>query len=241
MRAVAEPLPGRPGCPRNRAAVRGPPKSRYAAERGIARRSVASAIPFCGDLRALWQAHVTADIRPGRRAWSGPHRGSLIQAIRQTGLEVVGYDPDLATASAASTAGFPVTARTPVLSTALTSSSWPCRCPRSGRALQSLAPHLTPGAVLTDVGTLKAPVIELRSAKIDPVGPVRRRAPAGRNGEHRVGSRRPAAVPGRTLVAHPGDGHRPRRRGWRSPSWYAISARQPVPATTTSRTPRWRT
>jgi prephenate dehydrogenase len=86
--------------------------------------------------------------------------GSLIQAIRHTGLEVVGYDPDLATASAASTAGFPVTATDAgaVHGADLVVLAMPL--PEVESALKSLAPHLTPGAVLTDVGTLKAPVID---------------------------------------------------------------------------------
>jgi len=105
-----------------------------------------SAIPFCGDLRALWQDRVTATFGRVAVLGLGLIGGSLIQAIRHTGLEVVGYDPDLATASAASTAGFPVTA---------TDAS----AVQVEPALKSLAPHLTPGAVITDVGTLKAPVI----------------------------------------------------------------------------------
>ena len=83
--------------------------------------------------------------------------GSLIQAIRHTGLEVVGYDPDLATASAASTAGFPVTATDAgaVHGADLVVLAMPL--PEVESALKSLAPHLTPGAVLTDVGPLTAP------------------------------------------------------------------------------------
>ena len=118
-----------------------------------------SAIPFCGDLRALWQDRVTATFGRVAVLGLGLIGGSLIQAIRHTGLEVVGYDPDLATASAASTAGFPVTATdaSAVHGADLVILAMPL--PEVEPALKSLAPHLTSGAVLTDVGTLKAPVI----------------------------------------------------------------------------------
>jgi prephenate dehydrogenase len=66
--------------------------------------------------------------------------GSLLHAIRHTGLEVVGYDVDSSTAAAVSASGFPV-------------------APTDAAAVQSLAPHVAPDAVLTDVGTLKAPVL----------------------------------------------------------------------------------
>jgi prephenate dehydrogenase len=85
--------------------------------------------------------------------------GSLLHAIRHTGLDVVGYDPDLATASAASGAGFPVTATdgSAVHGADLVVLAMPL--PEVEPALRSLAPHLAAGTVLTDVGTLKAPVL----------------------------------------------------------------------------------
>ena len=87
--------------------------------------------------------------------------GSLLHAIRQSGLDVVGYDIDPQTASEASSAGFPVTASdaSAVHGADLVVLAMPL--PEVAGALQSLAPHLAPGAVLTDVGTLKAPVLEL--------------------------------------------------------------------------------
>ena len=107
----------------------------------------------------LWQDRVTATFGRVAVLGLGLIGGSLIQAIRHTGLEVVGYDPDLATASAASTAGFPVTATdaSAVHGADLVILAMPL--PEVEPALNSLAPHLTSGAVLTDVGTLKAPVI----------------------------------------------------------------------------------
>jgi prephenate dehydrogenase len=85
--------------------------------------------------------------------------GSLLHAVRQSGLEVVGFDPDLTTASAASSAGFPVTATdaSAVHGADLVVLAMPL--PEVEPALRSLAPHLAEGSVLTDVGTLKAPVL----------------------------------------------------------------------------------
>jgi prephenate dehydrogenase len=87
--------------------------------------------------------------------------GSLLRAIRQTGLSVVGYDIDPQTDAAASAAGFPVTASdaSAVHGADLVVLAMPL--PEVKGALQSLAAHLSPEAVLTDVGTLKAPVLEL--------------------------------------------------------------------------------
>lgn len=85
--------------------------------------------------------------------------GSLLHAVHQTGLQVVGFDVDASTAAAASSAGFPVApsdaaavhgADLVVLAMPLT---------ELDAALRSLAPHLAPGALLTDVGTLKSPVL----------------------------------------------------------------------------------
>lgn len=87
--------------------------------------------------------------------------GSLMHAIRQSGLDVIGYDTDPATGAAASAAGFPVTASDAgaVHGADLVVLAMPL--PEVEAALVSLAPHLAPGAVLTDVGTLKVPVLDL--------------------------------------------------------------------------------
>lgn len=87
--------------------------------------------------------------------------GSLVHAIRQSGLDVVGFDTDPQTGAAASSAGFPVTATDAgaVHGADLVVLAMPL--PEVKSALQSLAPHLAPGAILTDVGTLKTPVLEL--------------------------------------------------------------------------------
>lgn len=85
--------------------------------------------------------------------------GSLLHAVRQTGLEVVGYDIDPSTAAAASASGFAVahSDAAAVHGADLVVLAMPL--PEVAGALRSLAPHLSPGAVLTDVGTLKAPVV----------------------------------------------------------------------------------
>jgi prephenate dehydrogenase len=85
--------------------------------------------------------------------------GSLLHAIRLTGIEVVGFDTDSSTAAAASASGFPVapTDAAAVHGADLVVLAMPL--PEVRGALLSLAPHLAPGAVLTDVGTLKEPVL----------------------------------------------------------------------------------
>jgi prephenate dehydrogenase len=86
--------------------------------------------------------------------------GSLLHAIRQAGLEVVGYDTDTSTAAAVSASGFPVapTDHAAVHGADLVVLAMPL--PEVTEALRSLAPHLGPNAVVTDVGTLKRPVLE---------------------------------------------------------------------------------
>lgn len=86
--------------------------------------------------------------------------GSLLQAVRRTGVDVVGYDIDSATAAAANSAGFPVAASdaAAVHGADLVVLAMPL--PELRPALRSLAPHLSHNALLTDVGTLKQPVLE---------------------------------------------------------------------------------
>ncbi len=86
--------------------------------------------------------------------------GSMMHAMRQGGLEVVGYDVDHATAAAASAAGFPVAPNenAAVHGADLVVLAMPL--PQVRGALSSLSGHLGPGVLLTDVGTLKAPVLD---------------------------------------------------------------------------------
>jgi len=85
--------------------------------------------------------------------------GSLLQAVRQLGVEVVGYDVDSAAAAAASASGYPVapTDAAAVHGAELVVLAMPL--PEVRAAIASVAPHLAPGALLTDVGTLKQPVV----------------------------------------------------------------------------------
>jgi len=86
--------------------------------------------------------------------------GSLLQAVRQLGVEVVGYDVDSAAAAAASASGYPVapTDAAAVHGAELVVLAMPL--PEVRAAIASVAPHLAPGALLTDVGTLKQPVVD---------------------------------------------------------------------------------
>jgi prephenate dehydrogenase len=85
--------------------------------------------------------------------------GSLLHAVRLTGAEVIGYDIDTSTAAAASASGFPVAPSdaAAVHGADLVVLAMPL--PDVTDALRSLAPHLAADAVLTDVGTLKEPVL----------------------------------------------------------------------------------
>jgi prephenate dehydrogenase len=84
--------------------------------------------------------------------------GSLMHAIRHAGLDVVGYDIDPATTAAARGSGFTVAPddATAVRDADLVVLAMPL--PDVRAALHSLAPHLHPKVLLTDVGTLKLPV-----------------------------------------------------------------------------------
>lgn len=84
--------------------------------------------------------------------------GSLLQALRRLGLDVVGFDIDPSTVEQAGAAGFPVAPsdRAAVHGADLVVLAMPL--PQLADAVASVAPHLAPTTVLTDVGTLKVPV-----------------------------------------------------------------------------------
>lgn len=86
--------------------------------------------------------------------------GSLMSALRQAGLPVVGFDIDPQTAAAASASGYDVaqTDAAAVRGADLVVLAMPL--PQVPDALRSLAAHLATGALLTDVGTLKRPVAD---------------------------------------------------------------------------------
>jgi prephenate dehydrogenase len=85
--------------------------------------------------------------------------GSLLRAIHRAGLAVVGFDTDPASAAAASAAGYAVapTDAAAVHGADLVVLAMPL--PDLEPALRSLAGQLGPHTLLTDVGTLKAPVL----------------------------------------------------------------------------------
>lgn len=85
--------------------------------------------------------------------------GSLMHAVRRDGLDVVGYDTDPETAAAASASGYPVSPSdaSAVHGADLVVLAMPL--PQVPAALRSLAPHLASDALLTDVGTLKSPIL----------------------------------------------------------------------------------
>src|SRR3954469_15032489 len=86
--------------------------------------------------------------------------GSLLQAVRQGGLGGGGDDIDSGTAGAASASGYPgaPTDAAAVHGADLVVLAMPL--PEVTNALASVAPHLSSAAVLTDVGTLKRPVVD---------------------------------------------------------------------------------
>jgi len=86
--------------------------------------------------------------------------GSLLQAVRQLGLDVVGYDVDSAAAAAASASGYPVapTDAAAVHGADLVVLAMPL--PEVRAAVASVAAHLAADSVLTDVGTRKQPIVD---------------------------------------------------------------------------------
>jgi prephenate dehydrogenase len=86
--------------------------------------------------------------------------GSVLQALTRGGHSVIGYDPDPAESGAARGAGYEV-AVTPaeaVLDADLIVLAMPL--PNLNDALLSIRAGLKPGCVITDVGTLKLPVLD---------------------------------------------------------------------------------
>lgn len=99
--------------------------------------------------------------------------GSMMHAMRQSGLEIVGFDVDHANAAAASADGFPVAPndQAAVHGADLVVLAMPL--PQVRDALAALSAHLAPGTLLTDVGTLKGPVLDAvreLSPQVDFVG-----------------------------------------------------------------------
>lgn len=87
--------------------------------------------------------------------------GSLLRALRQAGLDAIGYDIDSQAAAAASASGYAVanSDAAAVRGCDLVVLAMPL--PQVRAAVESLAAHLTPTTVVTDVGTLKEPVLRI--------------------------------------------------------------------------------
>ncbi len=87
--------------------------------------------------------------------------GSVLRALDHADYPVVGYDPDPGEAGAARGAGFTLTetAADAVSGADLVVLAMPL--PQLEGALRDIAPALGPDTILTDVGTLKAPVLRL--------------------------------------------------------------------------------
>lgn len=86
--------------------------------------------------------------------------GSVLRALAQAGYRVVGFDPDPGEAGAAHGAGYRIahTAADAVNGADLVVLAMPL--PQLRPALRSISDALAPTAVLTDVGTLKTPVLD---------------------------------------------------------------------------------
>jgi prephenate dehydrogenase len=92
--------------------------------------------------------------------------GSVLQALSRGGYPVAGYDPDPGEARVAAGAGFTI-ADTPadaVTGADLVILAMPL--PQFEDALASIGPHLGPKTILTDVGTLKLPVLAKVRARL---------------------------------------------------------------------------
>jgi prephenate dehydrogenase len=92
--------------------------------------------------------------------------GSILQTVRRTGIEAVGFDVDPAARAAASGDGFVVAPSTEaaVRGADLVVLAMPLPAVRD--AAGALRGHLAPHAVVTDVGTLKQPVVDAMRAEL---------------------------------------------------------------------------
>ena len=90
--------------------------------------------------------------------------GSMMQVMRQSGVEVVGFDVSPEAVDEASAAGFAVAPSdaAAVHGADLVVLAMPL--PEVRTALASVSAHLHPGTLLTDVGTLKSPVADAVAA-----------------------------------------------------------------------------
>lgn len=87
--------------------------------------------------------------------------GSVLQALARGGYRVVGYDPDRDESGLARGAGYQIAASAAEAVTGADLVVLAMPLPQLAGALAEIKPALEPAAVLTDVGTLKAPVLPL--------------------------------------------------------------------------------
>ena len=92
--------------------------------------------------------------------------GSILQTVRRTGIEAVGYDVDPAAVEAASTDGFAVAPSTAAAVRGADLIVLAMPLPAVREAAAALRGHLAHGAVVTDVGTLKQPVVDAVRAEL---------------------------------------------------------------------------
>jgi prephenate dehydrogenase len=87
--------------------------------------------------------------------------GSILQALARSGYQVSGYDPNPVEAGAARGTGYDVAATAAEAVTGADLIVLAMPLPHLEGALASIREVIRPGAVLTDVGTLKVPVLQL--------------------------------------------------------------------------------
>jgi prephenate dehydrogenase len=92
--------------------------------------------------------------------------GSIVQALARGGYQVTGYDPNPVEAAAARGTGYRVAASAAeaVAGADLVVLAMPL--PQLGQALAAIGNALAPGTVVTDVGTLKLPVLQLVRSRL---------------------------------------------------------------------------
>jgi prephenate dehydrogenase len=92
--------------------------------------------------------------------------GSVLQTVRRAGLEAVGHDIDADVAEVASSAGYAVAPSTAAAVRGADLVVLAMPLPAVREAAGALRGHLSPHAVVTDVGTLKQPVVDALRAEL---------------------------------------------------------------------------
>jgi prephenate dehydrogenase len=92
--------------------------------------------------------------------------GSVLQTVRRAGLEAVGHDIDADVAEVASSAGYAVAPSTAAAVRGADLVVLAMPLPAVREAAGALRGHLSPNVVVTDVGTLKQPVVDALRAEL---------------------------------------------------------------------------